>query len=164
MFLTSQASENTHLKCWTHKELILIKEFIHNIAYVVEPLLYLFNWWLFSVHNYQEANEQASAASSLGAEYISRHVARVQDPFELAISTYALVVKNRDDKITSLNRLNDMKRNSRCSIQLTRYGLNTYIIVYEFKCCQSVGAVLLLRFLCLNVKQTLLHPTSDFVR
>ena len=77
-----------------------------------------FNWWPFFVYNLQEANEQASAASSLGAEYISRHVARVQDPFELAISTYALVVKNRDDKINSLNRLNDMKRNSRCSIQL----------------------------------------------
>ena len=25
------------------KELILIKEFMHNIAYVVEPLMYLFN-------------------------------------------------------------------------------------------------------------------------
>ena len=109
---------------------------------------YLFNWWLFSLTIFQEANEQASAASSLGAQYISRHVARVQDPFELAISTYALVVKNRDDKITSLNRLNDMKRNSRCSIQLTRYELNTFIIVYEFKCCQPVSAVLLLRFLC----------------
>lgn len=61
----------------------------------------------------QDGANEASRATLLGATHLETYVDRLQDPFELAITTYALISSGRSAKeASSLDRLNKMAKTS----------------------------------------------------
>jgi len=63
----------------------------------------------------QEAKQQADAAASRGADYLSTKIMYVTDPFQMAILTYALQVAHHKHQDSAYNRLRSMGSQHRTS-------------------------------------------------
>ena len=47
---------------------------------------------------------------SVSPDYIAAHIDNINDPFEMAIATYALVISNNNAKENALGRLRSMNK------------------------------------------------------
>ena len=75
-----------------------------------------------SVQNDQEAGDGVKAMKSTSPDYIAAHIDNINDPFEMAIATYALVISNNNAKENALGRLRSMnKTGKQCAIVFCRY-------------------------------------------
>lgn len=57
-----------------------------------------------------QAGETNAKAVIIGADYLSKHYNQITDPFEMAITTYALFVTNKEQKIDALIRFKSFAR------------------------------------------------------
>lgn len=63
-----------------------------------------------STQDDEDAKRKVSAMQTAGTEYISTFVEDIDDPFEMAIVTYALVVAGHQQYQRALVRLKEMQR------------------------------------------------------
>lgn len=60
----------------------------------------------------KETLKQVSITRTAAADYISKYSQDIDDPFEMAIVTYALSVAGHEGKAFALRRLKELKRTS----------------------------------------------------
>ena len=60
----------------------------------------------------QDAKQKADAARIRAANYLATRIMQITDPFQMAITTYALQISNNKDRDTAFNRLGPMGAHS----------------------------------------------------
>lgn len=90
----------------------------------------------------QDAKQQADAARVRAANYLGSKVMQITDPFQMAITTYALQVANHKDRDTAFNRLQPMGAHSESKFSIVLFDFLVIKALSSFMFANMLASLL----------------------